>query len=79
MGNQLYDPNPRGKPQMKAYYKNAPSARKTVKQLRRKPNAYQKQVATTMYYRAKHHKHQTKKMHEAMTVYKNFLDSKKLN
>lgn len=61
---------------MKTYYKNAKSARKTVKQLRNKPRAYQKQVATTMYYRAKHHKFQTRKMREAMTVYKKFLNSK---
>ena len=77
MGNQLYDPNPRGKPQMKAYYKNAPSARKTVKQLRRKPNAYQKQVATTMYYRAKYHKYRTEGMRNAMKEYGKFLQTLK--
>ncbi len=75
-GTQLYNDNPRGPPKMKTYYRNAPSARKTIKQLRKKPLSYQKQVATTMYYRAKYHTHQTKKMRNAMKVYKNFLTAK---
>lgn len=62
---------------MKSYYRNASSAQKTVKQLRKKPTAYQRQVATTMFYRAKHHKYQTKKMRNAMKVYKTFLNTLK--
>ena len=58
---------------MKAHYGTAEKARQTLKRLRSKPKAYQRQVAVTMYYRAKHHKYQTKHMKEAMKVYGSFL------
>ena len=74
-GTQLYNSNPKGAPKMKTYYGSERLARKTVKQLRKKPLAYQKQVATTMYYRAKHHKYQTKGMRNAMIIYNSFLKS----
>jgi hypothetical protein len=74
-GTQLYDNNPKGPPKMRSFYRNASSARVTVKRLRKKTLPYQKQVATTMYYRAKHHKYQTKKMRNAMKVYKSFLNT----
>ncbi len=72
-GYQLYDPNPKGKPRIQAGYKNEMSAKKTLKQLRGKTKAYQQQVAITMFYRAKHHKYQTKDMRKAMKVYGQFL------
>lgn len=72
-GYQLYDPNPKGKPKIQAGYKNTISAKKTLKQLRGKPRDYQQQVAITMFYRAKHHKYQTKAMRNAMKVYSEFL------
>lgn len=76
-GTQLYNNNPKGKPKMKTYYGNGKGARKTLKALRSKPKAYQMQVATTMYYRAKHHKYQTQGMREAMKLYKKYIESLK--
>ena len=40
---------------------------------------YKFQVINTMYYRAKHHKNQTKNMREAMKVFKKWLDNRKNN
>lgn len=79
-GTQLYNNNPRGKPVITGTgYKNANIARKTLKLISKKPEIYQKQVVTTMYYRAKHHKYQTKDMKEAMRIYKQWLKSKSLD
>ena len=72
-GYQLFNDNPKGPPKMKAQYGTAKRARQTLKRLRSKPKAYQRQVATTMYYRAKHHKYRTKNMEGAMKVYGQFL------
>lgn len=74
-GTQLYNNNPRGKPVTSGTgYKNAASARRTLKLIGKKSPTYQKQVVTTMYYRAKHHKYQTEDMKEAMRVYGEWLD-----
>ena len=77
-GTQLYNSNPKGKPKMKTYYGNPENVRKTLKQLRTKPRDYQMQVATTMYYRAKHHKHQTSGMRKSMKLYKKYIHSLKI-
>jgi hypothetical protein len=72
-GTQLYNDNPKGKSKVKAQYGTKERAQQTLKRLRHKPRAYQRQVATTMYYRAKHHKYRTKQMEEAMKVYTQYL------
>jgi hypothetical protein len=78
VGHQLFNDNPSGRhSKVKAGYGSAEKARRTLKQLRGKPAAYQRQVATTMFYRAKYHKYRTKDMEAAMNVYGKFL--KKLN
>ena len=75
IGHQLFNDNPKGPSKVKAQYGTAERARRTLKRLRGKPKAYQRQVATTMYYRAKHHKFQTKGMRNAMKIYGHFLQS----
>lgn len=70
---QLYNDNPKGPSKVKAQYGTKERAKQTLKRLRGKPKAYQRQVAVTMYYRAKHHKYRTKDMEEAMKVYNNYL------
>ncbi len=74
-GTQLYNANPHGPPKIKASYKDKQSAVQTLKRLKTRPKPYQQQVATTMYYRAKHHKYQTRKMRNAMIVYKKFINT----
>ena len=69
----LFNDTRKGRSKVKAGYGTAEKARETLKRLRGKPSAYQRHVATTMFYRAKYHKYQTKHMKEAMKVYKNFL------
>lgn len=54
-------------------YGTAKRARNTIRRLRSQPIGYQKQAARTMYYRARYHKHQTKNMKEAASVYRSFL------
>jgi hypothetical protein len=73
VGYRLFNDNPKGPSKVKAQYGTAERARQTLKRLRGKPKAYQRQVAVTMFYRAKHHKYQTKGMKEAMKVYGTFL------
>ncbi len=74
MGSQLYNDNPRGKSITEGTgFASAKKARKTLKIIKRKPLIYQKQVITTMYYRAKHHPHQTRGMRNAMKVLKHHL------
>jgi len=73
VGYRLFNDNPKGKSKVKAQYGTAERARQTLKRLKGKPSAYQRQVATTMYYRAKHHKYQTKGMKNAMKIYRSFL------
>lgn len=73
LGSQLFNDNPKGPSKVKAQYGTAERARQTLKRLRGTPKAYQRQVATTMFYRAKYHKYQTEGMKEAMKVYGAFL------
>lgn len=73
VGSRLFNDNPKGPSKVKAQYGTKERALKTLKRLRGKPKAYQRQVAVTMYYRAKHHKYQTEGMKEAMKVYGRFL------
>ena len=70
---QLFNNSPKGRSKVRAGYGTAERARQTLKRLKGKPDAYQRQVATTMYYRAKYHKYQTKGMKDAMKVYGHFL------
>lgn len=72
-GYRLFNDNPKGPSKVKAQYGTKERAQQTLKRLRGKPKAYQRQVAITMFYRAKHHKFQTKGMKEAMKVYGSFL------
>jgi hypothetical protein len=77
-GHQLFNDNPRGKPRTRGIgYGTADRARKSIKLLRGKPRAYQRQVATTMFFRAKHHKYQNEGMRAAMKVWGEYI--KKLN
>jgi hypothetical protein len=76
VGHRLFNNSPKGKSKVKAQYGTKERAQQTLKRLRGKPKAYQRQVAVTMYYRAKHHKYQTKGMKEAMKVYGHFLTLK---
>jgi len=74
-GHQLFNDNPRGRSRTAGVgYGSAEKARASLKKIHGKPRAYQKQVATTMYYRAKYHKYQTPGMRDAMKVYGAFLD-----
>ncbi len=71
------DLKPGKRPKMRLRYGTANRARKTIKQLKKRPYVYQVQGAHTMYYRAKYHKHQTEGMKEAMKIYKKFLNTLK--
>jgi hypothetical protein len=71
---RLFDPNPRGKPRIQGLgFQSAEKARESLEKIKKMPTNYQRQVITTMYYRAKHHPHQTKKMRNAMKIYKQHL------
>lgn len=71
---RLFNDNPRGKPRLKTLgYGTRKKALNSVKKLKKMPKAYQRQAATTMYYRAKYHKYRTHNMEEAMNVYGRFL------
>lgn len=73
-GHQLFNDNPRGAPRTRGIgYGTADKARKSIRLLKGKPKAYQRQVATTMYYRAKYHKYQNKGMREAMKVWGDYI------
>ncbi len=62
-------------PTIRAGYGTRKKARDTIRRLQRKSVSRSKarQVAQTMYYRAKYHKYQTPGMRDAMKVYKEFL------
>jgi hypothetical protein len=66
--------NPKHTPQIKAGYGTAKKARNTLRRLRHVTRKKARQVATSMYYRAKFHKYQTPNMKAAMKVYGNFLN-----
>jgi hypothetical protein len=75
-GHQLFNDNPRGRPRTRGIgYGTPEKARKSIQLLKGKPEAYKRQVATTMYYRAKHHKYQNEGMRQAMKVWKQYIDS----
>lgn len=73
-GHRLFNDAPSGTPKThKTGYGTAMKARQTLKRIRGKPLVYQHQVATTMFFRAKYHKYQTKGMRDAMKIYGRFL------
>ena len=74
-GNQLFNDavNP-GKPRTKGIgYGTAKKARQSIKLLSGKDKVYRRQVATTMYYRAKYHKYQTEGMRQSMKVWGKYI------
>lgn len=74
LGHQLFNDSPRGTPRTRGIgYGTAERARKSIRLLKGKPAAYRRQVATTMYYRAKYHKYQTPGMRAAMNVWKQYI------
>lgn len=75
----LYADNPKGrKPRVPGTgYGTRKKALNTIKKLRGKPIGLKRQIATTMYYRAKHHARQTQNMREAMKVYRKYLKTLK--
>lgn len=76
---QLFN-NPVGVPKTRGLgYGSAEKARRSLERIKDKPLAYQKQVAITMYSRAKYHKYQTAGMREAMSIYNKFLTRKTKN
>lgn len=60
-------------PVVKAAYGTRKKAKNTIRRLRSVSRSKARQVAQTMYYRAKYHKYQTSGMRNAMKVYKNYL------
>jgi hypothetical protein len=75
-GSQLFNDNPRGKPRLRTLgYGTRKKAKNSIRQLQKMPTNYQRQAATTMYYRAKYHRYRTADMEEAMTEYGKFLQS----
>jgi Cu-Zn family superoxide dismutase len=75
----LYADNPKGrKPRVPGTgYGTRKKALHTIHLLKGKPTGLKRQIATTMYYRAKHHARQTKNMREAMKVYRGYLKTLK--
>jgi len=61
-------------PRIKAGYGTRKKANNTIRRFRTVRRTKARQVARTMYYRAKYHKHQTSGMRNAMKVYNNYLD-----
>lgn len=73
-GTQLFNDNPRGRPRTRGIgYGTPEKARASIQKLKGKPRAYQRQVATTMYYRAKYHKYQNEGMRGAMKVWGTYI------
>lgn len=54
-------------------FKDAETATKTLKLIKKRSSKYQYDVVNTMYNRAKYHPHQTSDMKEAMKIYKKWL------
>lgn len=76
--SQLFNNNPKGYPRTKGTgYGSAQKARQTIRLLKKKPLAYKKQVATTMFYRATFHKYQTKGMRNAKKIFSKYLKTLK--
>jgi hypothetical protein len=75
-GHQLFNDNPRGAPKTRGIgYGTAKKARESIHRLEGKPPAYKRQVATTMYYRAKYHKYQNEEMRQAMQIWGKYIKS----
>jgi hypothetical protein len=73
-GHQLFNNAPRGTPRTRGIgYGTAEKARKSIKLLRGKSPSYQRQVATTMFFRAKYHKYQNQGMRNAMKVWGEYM------
>jgi len=66
--------DPKHPPKFRAAYGTAKKARATLKRLSRATRKKARQVARTMYYRAKYHKYQTPGMKAAMKVYGDYLE-----
>ena len=64
-------------PLVKAGYGTRKKAKNTIRRLRSVSPTKARQVARTMYYRAKYHKYQTSGMKNAMKVYDDYLDKTK--
>jgi len=74
--SQLFSDAPSGKPKTRGIgYGSAEKARKSIQLLKGKPKVYQRQVATTMFFRAKYHKYQNQGMRDAMKVWGTYIDS----
>jgi len=65
--------DPKHLPKFRAGYGTAKKARATLKRLSRATRKKARQVARTMYYRAKYHKYQTPGMKAAMKIYGDYL------
>ena len=61
-------------PKVSTGFANKEKAKQTLKNISRYNKTYQKQVVITMYNRAKFHPHKTKKMLDAMKIYKTWMD-----
>jgi len=73
-GHMLFNDAPTGRPKTKGIgYGTAEKARKSIKLLRGKSSSYQRQVATTMFFRAKYHKYQNQGMRNAMKVWEEYI------
>jgi hypothetical protein len=73
-GHRLFNDNPH--PTTKGIrYGTVKGARESIRRIKGKSRTYKKQVATTMYYRAKYHKYQTHGMRNSMKVWKTYLDT----
>ena len=64
------------KPAVRAGYGTRKKAQNTVRRFRSVTRSKARQVAQTMYYRAKYHKYQTPGMRNAMKVYEDYLKKK---
>ena len=63
-------------PVVKAGYGTRKKAKNTIRRFHSVSKTKARQVAQTMYYRAKYHKYQTPGMRNAMKIYKEYLDKK---
>ena len=72
--SQLFNDAPSGTPRTKGIgYGTAKKARNSIRRLKGKPTPYKKQVATTMFFRAKYHKYQNQGMRDAMKVWGDYM------
>ena len=72
--SQLFNDAPSGTPRTKGIgYGTAKKARNSIRRLKGKPTPYKKQVATTMFFRAKYHKYQNQGMRDAMKIWGDYI------